>query len=126
MNTNEIPAVIRAKTADATFRYGIWGPSYLLDSETCRIGIVRLRPGDEVENHLHEQSNESFIVISGKAELWVNRSKRAALVEGDVAQCVVGSEHYLKAVGNEDFVAYFIKSPVGGDDTREVPWSPQN
>ncbi|MGJ0205183.1 cupin domain-containing protein [Leucobacter sp. gxy201] len=126
MNPTENSNIIRSQVADASLRFGDWGPGYLLDSETCRIGIVRLRPGDEVENHLHAESDESFIVVSGKAELWVDREQQASLVAGDIAQCKVGHEHFLRAFGEEMFEAYFIKSPAGGDDTRAVPWTPES
>jgi len=47
-------------------RNGDWGPAYIIQGPTSDIGLLTLRPGDEMTNHIHHFCDESFIVIDGE------------------------------------------------------------
>lgn len=110
--------------AAAELRFGTWGPGYLSQEEHAAFGVVVLRPGDDFANHYHERHEESFLVLAGEAELWLDRESLVQLSEGDLVSCPPGVEHYLRNVGDADFRAFFTKVPGVPGDKIDVPWTP--
>lgn len=106
------------------YRFGEWGPAYLMRKESFELGVVALRPGDRMENHLHEHCDESFVVLEGECTLWVDRVERCTMRAGDVFSCDPGEEHYL--VNEHDAVCRFVffKTPPSPGDTVAVAWTP--
>jgi quercetin dioxygenase-like cupin family protein len=109
---------------DAEYRFGDYGPAYLLRGGNTDIGVVRLRPGDDVVNHLHSRVEESFYVIEGSATLWVDCATQHTLAPGDVYQCPPGEMHYFQNTSDADFRMLFVKAPYDPDDTTSLPWTP--
>ena len=109
---------------DAELRFVDWGPGYLDQGENAFFGVVQLRPGDDFANHYHEKHDESFLVINGEVEIWLNREELTVLQKNDFIRCPVGMEHYLRNVGTEVFTAFFVKAPGVDADKVEVPWKP--
>jgi len=108
----------------AQYRGGDWGPAYLVQGPSSDIGVCRLRPGDEMANHLHDHCDESFIVLEGECTLWVNCQDKHAMTVGDVYRCEPGEMHYLVNESDALFEIAFIKSPASPGDTVTLPWLP--
>lgn len=115
-------AVVRL--SDAQPRFGDWGPGYLTTEPALATGVVILRPGDEFANHRHEHHTESFLVLEGRAELWIDRAERIELAAGDLISVPAGQEHYLRAVGEQPFRAVFLKTPWVDGDKVDADWTP--
>jgi len=105
-------------------RFGSWGPGYLLKGKQAAYGIVTLRSGDEFANHYHERHEETFFVLEGRFELWLDRSERLELQTGDLVRCPAGVQHYLRNVTNENASALFVKAPNEEFDKIDLQWSP--
>lgn len=110
--------------AELARRFGDWGPGYLAQEDHAQFGAVLLRPGDEFANHYHEHHEESFLVLRGRAELWLDRARLVELEVGDFVRCPPGVEHYFRNVGDEIFEAFFVKAPGVPGDKVDAPWSP--
>lgn len=106
------------------YRNGEYGPAYLILGPTSDIGVLRLRPGDEMANHIHRHCDESFIVIEGEVSLYVDCGERQTLREGDVARCAPGEMHYFVNESGAPMRLVFIKSPQSPGDTVTIPWAP--
>ena len=117
------PGTIR-NIADVEPRFGDWGSGYLAEAQDASFGVVTLRPGDAFDNHLHEWHTESFLVLHGEVELWLDRTDLLVLKPGDLYSCSPGVEHFLRNAGDTLFRAFFIKSPGISHDKVEVPWAP--
>lgn len=107
----------------AAYRHETWGPAYLVQSPSSDIGALLMRPGDVIDNHIHEHCDESFIVLEGACTLWVNCEKRIEIVPGDVVRCAPREMHYLVNESDSDFRMIFIKSPASPGDTIVIPWA---
>lgn len=117
-------ALNSASTEGVEYRHGDWGPAYLIQGDSSDIGVLRLRPGDSVDNHYHAHCDESFVVVEGEATLWRDCVKVSTLTVGDVDRCVPGEMHYLVNNSDAPFRCIFIKSPASPGDTVIVPWTP--
>jgi quercetin dioxygenase-like cupin family protein len=113
-----------ANIADVQPRFGEWGPGYLVQSDDAAFGVVTLRPGDAFDNHFHEHHTETFLVLEGSAELWLDRDELLVLGPGDLVGCLPRVEHYLRNTGSAPFRALFVKSPGVSGDKVEAPWAP--
>ena len=112
------------RVADAELRFGDWGPGYLVQHDDAMFGVVRLRPGDDFGNHLHERHTESFLVLEGEAEVWFERQERVVIRQGDFIAAPPNVEHYFRNVGVVPFVAFFTKAPGVAGDKIDRPWTP--
>lgn len=109
---------------ETPLRFDDWGPGYISQADHATFGTVVLRPGDEFANHLHEHHEESFLVMSGAAELWLDRTERLELHEGDFISCAPNVEHFLRNTGTTPFRAFFVKAPGVAGDKIDRPWAP--
>ena len=114
------------RSADAVLRFEDWGPGYLSQTDDAAFGVVVLRPGDEFANHLHEHHTESFVVIEGRAEFWIDRRKRVVLTVGDVLRAEPDEEHFVRKPFDGVFRAVFVKTPWVDGDKRDRPWTPDS
>jgi len=105
-------------------RHGDWGPAYVIQGPSSDIGMLTLRPGDEMPNHIHHFCDESFIVLEGQVTLWVDCANPVTLTPGDVYRCVPNEMHYFANDGDQVFRMVFIKSPASAGDTVTLPWTP--
>ena len=114
------------RSADGSLRFGDWGPGYLAQAHDAAFGVVVLRPGDEFGNHLHEKHTESFIVIEGSAEIWIDRAKASVVTVGDVLRAEPGEEHFVRNPFDQTFRAVFVKTPWVDGDKVDKPWTPES
>lgn len=113
-----------ANALNADYRFGEWGPAYLVQGESADFGVLLLRPGDAMENHFHEHCDEAFVVLEGECELWIDCQERHVMRFGDVYQSQPGEMHYLVNNSDADFRCIFIKTPASPGDTIAAPWKP--
>jgi quercetin dioxygenase-like cupin family protein len=111
---------------DASLRFGDWGPGYLSQNRAAAFGVVVLRPGDEFANHLHEEHTESFVVLQGRAEFWIDRGTRAVVSAGEVLHAEPHEEHFVRNPFDETFRAVFVKTPWVDGDKVDRPWTPDD
>lgn len=69
-----------------------------------------LKPGEEVEFHIHEGESESYYILSGKG-LYDDNGEKIEIEEGTVTFTPSGSGHGIKNTGsaNLEFIALIIK-----------------
>ncbi|MBN9326252.1 MAG: cupin domain-containing protein [Cellulomonas sp.] len=113
-----------ATTTDPAYRNGDWGPAYLVQGPSSDLGVLRLGAGQAMTNHYHAHCDETFVVLEGRASLWVDGSTRVDLRPEVVVRCEPGEMHYLVNDSDADFRCVFIKSPASPGDTVNVPWVP--
>jgi quercetin dioxygenase-like cupin family protein len=112
------------RTRDAELRFGDWGPGYLAKTDDAAFGVIVLRPGDAFDNHLHERHTESFIVLEGAAEVWIDRDAPVTITAGDILSAAPGEEHLLRNPFDATFRAVFVKTPWVDGDKVDRPWAP--
>lgn len=106
------------------FRFGEYGPGYMLRGPRTDFGVVQLRPGDDAANHYHAKIEESFVVTQGSCTVWIDCEKSFELTVGDVVRCDPGELHYFVNNSEELFQAVFVKAPYDPHDGVQVPWVP--
>jgi quercetin dioxygenase-like cupin family protein len=116
--------VIHRHLDETEHRFGEYGPGYVVRGPRTDIGMVRLRPGDDASNHYHAAIEETFVVLEGRATLWVDGRRSHTLGVGDVYQMEPGEQHYFVNESDEVFRALFIKAPYDPEDGVQVPWVP--
>ncbi|WP_372594757.1 cupin domain-containing protein [Actinotalea sp.] len=109
---------------DTQFRFGEFGPGYVLRGPRTDLGVVRLRPGDDAANHYHSAIEETFVGIEGEATVWLDGRESFTVGVGDVYQMQPGEQHYFVNNSDADFRAVFIKAPYDPNDGVPVPWTP--
>lgn len=114
----------RTTLAEAPYRFGEYGPGYLMRGPRTDVGLVRLRPGDDASNHYHAAIEETFYVLEGTATCWIDCTERIELQPGDVIQAEPGEMHYFVNESDQVFKALFIKAPFDPNDGVQVPWTP--
>ncbi|HHV81652.1 TPA: cupin domain-containing protein [bacterium] len=103
----------RAKESEKTFRYEEWGPKYIMRGPRIEWGLLRLIPGKELGAHYHREVEETFYVISGKAQMTVD-GETFEISAGDAIRVEAPEEHNI--IPSEDFLAIFIKAPYLPED----------
>ncbi|MCL2465201.1 MAG: cupin domain-containing protein [Micrococcales bacterium] len=111
-------------TINPAYRNGDGGPAYLIQGPSADIGVLHLTPGQAMPNHFHARCDETFVVLEGRAGLWLDGSIRYDLTPDTVLACEPGELHYLVNDSHADFRCVFIKSPASPGDTVNVPWEP--
>ncbi len=71
--------------------------------------LAKLKPGEEVEFHIHENECEFYYIISGEG-LYNDNGKEYNIAPGTVAFTPSGSGHGIKNTGSEmlEFIALII------------------
>jgi len=70
-----------------------------------------LKPGEEVEFHIHEGESESYYILSGKG-LYDDNGELIEITKGTVTCTPSGSGHGIKNTGTEnlEFIALIVES----------------
>jgi quercetin dioxygenase-like cupin family protein len=116
--------MIVSSSGSARYRFGEYGPGYIIRGPRTDYGVVRLRPGDDAGNHYHAQIEETFVALEGECSLWVDGRTSYTITAGDVYQMEPGDQHYFVNNSDADFRALFVKAPYDPDDSVQVPWKP--
>lgn len=87
----------------------------LMEGRVQMINWAHLIPGKSFRKHYHEEMEEIFIIVSGKAEIKVNE-KKFTLSKGDAILMTPGERHEMFNIGVEpvDYVVVGIIVKSGG------------
>jgi len=116
--------MIISSSRTAPYRFGEFGPGYIIRGPRTDYGVVFLRPGDDAGNHYHAHIEETFVALEGECTLWIDGRGRHTIRVGDVLQMEPGDQHYFVNNSAGDFRALFVKAPYDPDDSVQVPWKP--
>ncbi len=109
--------------AGIPYRFGDWGPKYLVKGPRNDVGMVVLKPGQDFPAHYHERVEESFYTLEGEIQMYVD-GELIVLKSGDYLQVEPGGMHYVCNTGTVDWKALFIKTPFEPSDKVDVDWKP--
>ena len=71
--------------------------------------LAELKPGEEVEFHIHEGESESYYIISGRGQ-YDDNGEKTEVLPGTVTFTPSGSGHGIKNVGDDalTFIALIL------------------
>ena len=105
----------RVSEFELPFRQGDSGAKYLIRGPLIDWGIILLRPGESVSAHYHNEVQEDFYFLSGKAVM-VAGDRRLHAIPGDVYHLEPPERHAIINESKEDVKLVFIKAPYLPDD----------
>jgi len=56
---------------DKEYRFGDWGPKYLMQGPRMNFAVVQFMPGQDFRAHYHEVMEENFYVLEGNVTIVV-------------------------------------------------------
>ncbi len=75
-----------------------WGKDELL-AKTRLFAKLTIQPGDSIGNHSHDNEEEVFVILQGKAEMSDN-GQLVILNPGDTILTANGAAHSVKSIGD--------------------------
>ncbi len=97
------------------WRDGESGVKYLGRGPEIDWGIVRFKPGDELDGHYHQRVEETFYFPHG-APLFLLNGRAIRVCPGDVFRVEAGECHNIINDTSEEVTAVFIKCPFLPED----------
>jgi len=89
--------------------------SKLQGMKSAAIGTVTIPPGSQSDAHIHETSDEFWIVTEGHGK--VNADGNGVDIEPGVVVCApAGSKHQIINSGKETLHAFWIITPAGPEE----------
>lgn len=87
----------------------------LLDGRIQMINWAKLPKGQKFSKHYHEDMEEIFIILSGKAEIMIGEETEE-LGKGDLVVIPVRAVHEMKNISKEDvyYIAIGVTKGLGG------------
>ncbi|MCM8801257.1 MAG: cupin domain-containing protein [Candidatus Omnitrophica bacterium] len=98
---------------DCAFRFGDFGPKYIFRGPKHEWGLIRLKPGDELGAHYHNEVEETFYFLSGKGKIKI-MDKEFLIHIGDAFRIEPKEHHNI--ICQEEMKIIFIKCPYLPDD----------
>lgn len=95
----EVRHEMRGGQGDVEFEH-IWKPGEEMKSHTRLFSKIILRPGCSIGHHVHENEEEVFFILKGRAQVDDNGIQKV-LETGDTILTVGGEGHSIAALGNE-------------------------
>ena len=89
-----------------------------LSSDRMTIGMTEVPPESSMTPHTHEDMEEIFIIVKGKANVTVEKEE-GALGQGDAVVIPAGAVHEMENIGSED-VEYVVVGISAGRDGATV------
>ena len=71
---------------------------------------VKIEPGCQISQHVHDNSSEFYYVVDGSGEFFIDGQWKS-VKKGDAMKAPTGEEHGLKNTGNELLVLLSTFSP---------------
>lgn len=105
---------------DKEYRFKKSGPKYLMRGPNIDFGIVRLLPGEDFQNHLHEKIEEDFFILEGEIDFIIDNKKTLTARTGELIHVDPNESHYLKNNGSIPAKAIFVKAPYDPEDKVNV------
>jgi len=76
------------------YRFGNYGPKYLMKGPRMNFALVQFMPGDDFKNHYHEIMEENFYVLEGEIDIVVD-GKLVHLIPGQFIHIEPNEHHYV-------------------------------
>lgn len=110
---------------DYEYRFKTHGPKYLTQNgPAVDFGVVVITPGEKHPCHKHVKQEESFFVLEGECDVWID-GKKITIKKGDYLQCAPGESHMFINESTSIFKSVFIKSPYQEvKDSVYIKWKP--
>lgn len=80
-------------------------------SEAVTITKVYVHPGKTNYRHIHEQSEQIWIALSGSGVLLLSDNQTKGIQEGDVVRFLPGDVHGVTNQHEEEFIYLSVTSP---------------
>jgi mannose-6-phosphate isomerase-like protein (cupin superfamily) len=90
--------------------YLLLGPRGSVDSEHLAVTWVVGEPGSEQEPHLHEHSEQAYVIVRGRGLMRVSGETRQ-VTEGVLVLVPAGATHSILNVGDEPLVYVSATTP---------------
>ncbi len=105
----------KTREADSDYRNGDWGVKYLMRGPRIDWGVILLPPGEAMGEHGHNEVEETFYFLSGKASMIVDGTPHDA-EQGDAFRIEPPDRHDIVNCGKTPVKVVFIKQPYSPQD----------
>ncbi|MEB3173757.1 MAG: cupin domain-containing protein [Cyanobacteriota bacterium] len=86
--------------------------SVITESKDAAVVAWYVKPGQEIYPHIHPHGQDTWIVLSGKGEYYLDEAgTKKSIVAGDVVIAHTGCVHGVLNSGNEPLVFISVVSP---------------
>ena len=99
---------------------GVWkrimmAADEFIDGRPQMVNWARMPVGRAFSAHYHEDMQEVFVILSGKAEIFVD-GETAVLGDGDLVEIPVAAVHRMRNIGDIplDYIAFGVSLNRGG------------
>jgi quercetin dioxygenase-like cupin family protein len=87
--------------------------SVVTESSDAVVVAWYIKPGQEIAPHLHPQGQDTWTILSGKGEYYLDQAgTRRAIGAGDVVIAPIGSVHGVYNNGDEPLIFISVVSPA--------------
>ena len=87
--------------------------SVVLETADSVVVVWHVRPGQEIAAHVHPNGQDTWIVLSGRAEYFQGNGVVRPLQANEIAVAMPGQVHGARNVGTEPFV--FVSVVASGN-----------
>jgi quercetin dioxygenase-like cupin family protein len=105
--------------SEREYRFGDSGPKYLMKGPRMNAGVVAFKPGESFKAHLHNVMEESFYILEGKIDIFIDDVKYTC-VPGDLITAEPGEAHFLVNNYDSPVKAVFMLAPFQESDKIEI------
>ena len=100
----------KVSEAQKEYRGGDNGVKYLFRGPHTDWGVILLKPGQRLGGHYHNEVEETFYFLEGRAKIVIEGVEHTA-VAGDAFRLVAPEKHAIFNDGDSDVKLVFIKYP---------------
>ena len=104
---------------DFEYRFGDWGPKYLMKGPRMNFALVQFQPHQDFQAHYHNIMEEDFFVLEGKVDIVVDGVVHT-LGAGDLIHIGPGEVHYVCNPYDEPIKMVSTLAPYQEVDKVEV------
>lgn len=107
-----------SENAPGVFKKVLFRYNELVKGNVQMINWALLPEGNVFQPHYHEDMEEIFIVVSGRAEITIDDGHES-IEPGDAVLVPIGSVHTMKNVGRDD-VEYLVVGITSGEGGKTI------
>jgi quercetin dioxygenase-like cupin family protein len=109
----------KTSESEREYRDGDSGVKYLFRGPKIDWGVVLVKPGQTMAAHYHNELEETFYVVKGRAAFFVDGVKHE-LVAGDAVRLEAAERHKVVNESDQPTKLVFIKCPYLPQDKVSV------
>ena len=106
----------RVNENNKEYRKGDSGPKYLFIGPRMDWGILKLKSGESLGNHFHNQVEETFFFPTGDGLIMMINDNEYQVKDGDAFRIEPGEKHNILNNTKNDYKIIFIKNPSLPED----------